>query len=51
MNSLMAIDVKAFVPAKNFTLALDFYQEAVWILKCKEDSIAELESGSSRFLL
>ena len=51
MNSLNVSDIKTFVPAKDFALSLDFYQEAGWTLKFEEAAIAELELGDHRFFL
>lgn len=51
MNALAIRDVKVFVPAKNFALSLDFYQEAGWTLNFAQENIAELELGNHRFFL
>ena len=45
-------DLKVFVPAKDFKRSLDFYQKLGWQLNwLKENELAELENGNTRFFL
>jgi predicted lactoylglutathione lyase len=51
--SLLATDVKVFVPAKNFQDSLQFYTALGWKLnfRAENDDIAELELADCRFYL
>ncbi len=51
--SLIALDVKTFVPAKNFQESLAFYEAMGWTLNFRgeEDDLAELELADCRFYL
>lgn len=53
MNQPIATDLKVFVPAKNFTESLAFYNKLGWKLNWKADdnSLAELELAGQRFYL
>lgn len=51
MDPSPVLDLKAFVPARNFELAKQFYQDLGFTLNWGSDQIAELQIGSSRFLL
>lgn len=46
-----ALDVKAFVPAKDVALSLDFYRELGFAVLWQNAQIAELEIAGSRLLL
>ena len=45
------LDIKAFVPAKDFELSKQFYVDLGFTIKWSGQDIAELELGSFRFLL
>jgi uncharacterized glyoxalase superfamily protein PhnB len=45
------IDIKAFVPARDYELSKAFYKDLGFTIKWSNDAIAELELGSFRFLL
>jgi uncharacterized glyoxalase superfamily protein PhnB len=45
------VDLKAFVPAKNFALSKQFYIDLGFTLNFGNDQIAEFQMGSFRFLL
>jgi uncharacterized glyoxalase superfamily protein PhnB len=45
------LDLKAFVPAKDFALAKQFYAELGFRLNWENDHLAEFEVGGFRFLL
>jgi uncharacterized glyoxalase superfamily protein PhnB len=45
------LDIKAFVPAKDFTLSKQFYMDLGFTVNWSNDDIAELQLGSFRFLL
>ena len=51
--SLLATDVKVFVPAKNFQDSLQFYTALGWKInfRAENDDIAELELADCRFYL
>lgn len=49
--NLSVSDVKVFVPAKDYQLALAFYQALGWKLVGDYGQLAEMELGSSRFFL
>lgn len=51
MENLAVIDLKAFVPAKDFALSRRFYADLGFTEKWHNDQIAEFEAGSFRFLL
>jgi catechol 2,3-dioxygenase-like lactoylglutathione lyase family enzyme len=45
------LDLKAFVPAKDYELSKRFYQDLGFTLSWSSDQIAELQIGAFRFLL
>ena len=45
------LDLKAFVPAKDFALSRQFYGDLGFTEKWHNDQIAEFEAGGYRFLL
>ncbi|MEM7332359.1 MAG: VOC family protein [Chloroflexota bacterium] len=51
MTQPTAKDVKAFVPAKNFSESLNFYQALGWKLNWQNGGLAELELAGNRFFL
>lgn len=44
-------DIKAFVPAKDLNISKAFYTDLGFNINLSDDSIAELQIGSFRFLL
>ncbi len=51
MNSLNTIELKAFVPASNFELSKQFYQNVGFTLASEYDGIAYLRFNDVSFLL
>lgn len=51
MNNLTTIEVKAFVPARDFALSKQFYQDLGFELAWSDDNLAYLHHGNSSFLL
>ena len=51
VRRLTSIEVKAFVPAKNFSLSKQFYQDLGFELAWSSDDLAYLRNGPSSFLL
>jgi len=51
MRKLTSIEVKAFVPAKDFALSKQFYQDLGFELAWSDDDLAYLRNGPSSFLL
>jgi len=51
MNPGDAVDLKAFVPARDYELAKQFYRDLGFTLNWSSDSIAEFQVGAFRFLL
>lgn len=52
MSIPKALDVKVFVPAKDFQRSLEFYAQLGWQVNWEHDGgLAELELASSRFFL
>jgi uncharacterized glyoxalase superfamily protein PhnB len=51
MDPSPVLDLRAFVPAQDFTLAKQFYADLGFTLTHGNDQIAELQIGSFRFLL
>jgi hypothetical protein len=51
MSTLRAIEIKAFVPAKDFTLSKRFHQDMGFELKSDTDGIAYFAHGEVSFLL
>jgi catechol 2,3-dioxygenase-like lactoylglutathione lyase family enzyme len=49
--NLACIEIKAFVPARDFALSLEFYQALGFKLASVFDGIAYLHCGESSFLL
>jgi catechol 2,3-dioxygenase-like lactoylglutathione lyase family enzyme len=48
---LAAIEIKAFVPAKDFDLSKRFYRDLGFDLAWEDDHLAEFRLGDARFLL
>jgi len=51
MGNMTTIEAKAFVPAKDFTLAKQFYQDLGFELAWSSDDLAYVRHGRSSFLL
>ena len=51
VSSLTTVEVKAFVPAKDFALSKRFYQDLGFELAWSDDHLAYLRHGNSSFLL
>ncbi len=51
MKSLESIEIKAFVPARDFELSKQFYQDLGFTLASDSDGIAYFYHGSCSFLL
>ncbi len=51
MERYKVLDLKAFVPAKNFALSRRFYSDLGFTEKWHNDQVAEFEADGFRFLL
>jgi catechol 2,3-dioxygenase-like lactoylglutathione lyase family enzyme len=51
VNNLTTVEVKAFVPARDFALSKQFYQDLGFDLAWSDDDLAYLRHGNSSFLL
>ena len=51
MSDMTTIEVKAFVPARDFALSKQFYQDLGFNLAWSDDALAYFRHGSSSFLL
>lgn len=51
MESQRVLDLKAFVPARDFALSRRFYSDLGFTEKWHNDQVAEFEVGGFRFLL
>jgi hypothetical protein len=51
MANMTTVEVKAFVPAKDFDLSKQFYQDLGFDLVWADDHLAYFRHGRSRFLL
>ena len=51
MTNLKTIEIKAYVPAKDFELSKQFYQDLGFTLCWSEEDLAKFEIGTTRFLL
>lgn len=49
--NLQAVEIKAFVPARDFDLSLRFYQALGFLLRWQDDDLAYLQLGPCSFLL
>ena len=50
-NNMKTIEIKAFVPSKDFKLSKQFYQDLGFELASDSNGIAYFKSGNSSFLL
>lgn len=51
MTELGAIEIKAFVPARDFALSKRFYAELGFVMAWSDDDLAYLRCGECSFLL
>jgi len=51
MSELNVIEIKAFVPARNFALSKQFYQDLGFTVAWSDKDLAYLRHGGSSFLL
>ena len=51
MSDLTAVEIKAFVPARDFNLSKQFYQDLGFDLLWSSDDLAYLQRGDCSFLL
>lgn len=51
MNPLATIELKAFVPARDFELSKRFYQDLGFTMAWSSDALASFHAGASCFLL
>jgi catechol 2,3-dioxygenase-like lactoylglutathione lyase family enzyme len=51
MNKMTAVEINAFVPAKDFDLSKRFYQDLGFTLAWSSDDLAYLRHGDCSFLL
>ena len=51
MSDMTTVEAKAFVPARDFALSKQFYQDLVFVLAWSSDDLAYLRHGNSTFLL
>lgn len=51
MQTLATVEIKAFVPAKDFELSTRFYQDLGFTLASSSDGVAYLHHGNCSFLL
>jgi uncharacterized glyoxalase superfamily protein PhnB len=51
MPNLRAIEIKAFVPAKDFALSKRFYQDLGFVMASDSDGVAYFRHGDVSFLL
>jgi uncharacterized glyoxalase superfamily protein PhnB len=51
VSNLTTVEIKAFVPARDFTLSKQFYQDLGFDLAWSDDQLAYMRHGTSSFLL
>jgi len=51
MTNMKTVEVKAFVPARDFALSKQFYQDLGFVLAWSSDDLGCLRHGNSSFLL
>jgi catechol 2,3-dioxygenase-like lactoylglutathione lyase family enzyme len=51
MPNLSAVEIKAFVPSKDFDLSKRFYRDLGFDLAWEDENLAEFRCGEARFLL
>jgi catechol 2,3-dioxygenase-like lactoylglutathione lyase family enzyme len=51
MSNMATVEIKAFVPARDFGLSKRFYQDLGFTLAWSDDNLAYFRHGNSSFLL
>jgi catechol 2,3-dioxygenase-like lactoylglutathione lyase family enzyme len=51
MSDMATVEVKAFVPSRDFALSKQFYQDLGFVVAWSSDDLAYLRHGNSSFLL
>ncbi len=51
MDNLKTVEIKAFVPARDFELSKRFYQDLGFTMASSDDDLAYLKAGQTSFLL
>jgi hypothetical protein len=51
MSNMATVEIKAFVPARDFGLSKRFYQDLGFTLAWSDDDLAYFRHGNSSFLL
>jgi len=51
MRNMQTVEIKAFVPARDFALSKRFYQDLGFTLAWSDDELASFRHGHSSFLL
>lgn len=51
MRDLNVVEIKAFVPARDFALSRQFYQDLGFTMAWSDDDLAYMRCGESSFLL
>src|SRR5579864_3209368 len=51
VNELEAVEIKAFVPARDFALSKQFYQDLGFVVAWSSENMAYLHHGHCSFLL
>ncbi len=51
MENLRAVEIKAFVPSRDFALSKQFYQDLGFVLASDSGGVAYLRHGETSFLL
>jgi uncharacterized glyoxalase superfamily protein PhnB len=51
MGNMTAVEIKAFVPAKDFALAKQFYEDLGFTIAWSDDDLAYVRHGQASFLL
>ena len=51
MGDMSVIEIKAFVPARDFALSKQFYEDLGFTIKWSSDDLAYVQHGNASFLL
>jgi hypothetical protein len=51
MTDLTVVEIKAFVPARDFSLSKEFYQDLGFTIRWSTDDLAYVRCGNASFLL
>jgi catechol 2,3-dioxygenase-like lactoylglutathione lyase family enzyme len=49
MSDMTTVEIKAFVPARDFALSKSFYQELGFVVAWSSDDLAYLRHGNTSF--